>query len=71
MEMGKGGVGRPDSKCAHVMRVHSSAGRLRPSSRRRSLFVRGGFNKGKLDSFLVDACRVNGFSFLDYKIEFQ
>lgn len=65
MEMGEGGIGRPDSKCAHVMRVHSSAGGLCPSSRGRSLFVCGGFNKGKLDSFLVDACRINGFSFLD------
>ena len=64
MEMGKGGVGRPDSKSAYVMRVHSSAGRLRPSSRGRSLFVRG-FNEGKLDSFLVNACRVNCFSFLE------
>ena len=64
MEMRKRGVGRPDSKCAHVMRVHSSAGRLRPSSRGRSLIV-GGFNEGKLDSFLVDACCVNGFTFLE------
>ena len=66
MEMGKGGVGRPNSKCAHVMRVHSSAGGLCPSSRGRSLFV-GGFNESKLDSFLVDACRVNSFSFLELK----
>ena len=64
MEMGKGGVGRPDSKCSHVMRVHSSAGGLRPSSRGRPFFV-GGFNEGKLDSFLVNSCRVNGFSFLE------
>ena len=64
MEMGKGGVWRPDSKCAHIMRVHTSACGLRPSSRGRSLFV-GGFNEGKLDSFLVDACRVNGFPFLE------
>ena len=64
MEMGKGRVGRPDSECAHVMRVHSSAGGLRPSSGGRSLFVGRGFNEGKLNSFLVDACRVNGFPFL-------
>ena len=64
MEMEKGGVGRPNSKCTHVMRVHSPAGGLRPSSRERSLFV-GGSNEGKLDSFLVNACRVNRFSFLE------
>lgn len=64
MEMGEGGIGRPNIKCAHVMRMHSSADGLCPSSRGRSIFV-GGFNKGELDSFLVDACRVNGFSFLE------
>jgi hypothetical protein len=64
MEKGKGGVGRPDSKCAHIMRVHSPAGGLCPSSRGRSLLV-GGFNEGKLQSFLVNACRVNGFPFLE------
>jgi hypothetical protein len=58
-------VGRPDSKCAHVMGVHSSAGGLCPSGRGRSLVVGGGFDKGKLDGFLVDACCINGFSFLE------
>jgi hypothetical protein len=66
--MGEGGVRRPDSKCAHVMRVHSSRRGLCPSGRGRSLVVSGGFDKGELDSFLVDACCVNGLSFLKLEI---
>ena len=64
-------IRRPDSKCAHIMRVHSSGGGLCPLGRGRSLFVSGGSDKGKLDCFLIDACCVNSFSFLDYKIGFN
>lgn len=65
MVMGEGSVGRPHSKCAHVMRVHSSGGGLCPAGRRRYLVISRGFNKRELDSFLVDACCVDSFSFLE------
>ena len=65
MEIRERCVRRPDSKCAHIMRMHSSAGGLCPSGRGRSLVVGGGFDKRELDSFLINACCVNGFSFLD------
>lgn len=65
MGMKEKGVGRPDSKCAHVMRVHSSNGGLCPFGRESSVVVGGGFNKRELDGFLVDTCRINNFAFLE------